>query len=239
MAPQWLALAALSAAVTVLYVRLGLCYASSLMLAASLCGYSLRYSIPSILATQVAISILAGALRMREAGNQRAEVAKLGALAGSSALAAVVAATLLGVRLCDWARLAASAAALAAASITNALSRSEPRAATPKLCVAMGIAAGFFKGVVGGGANGVLILAQRVARVSIDRATHLALLTQVAMTLAALAPYAALSPSPQLSIAALPPLLAGSIAGCLASLAIPRVTSLRTRTVAASLTTLA
>jgi len=231
------ALVALATATCVAYAWLGICYASTMMLVATLAGYSLRHCLASILLAQVATALTTSVARLSEVKRvERVGVASSGVVMGLSALASLLAAALLGTKLSDSTRLLANAAILIVTAAINAVTPSTRSSANPKQAAFIGILAGFVKGALGGGSTGVLLAGQRLLGVNFDRATHATLIAHLAMCLAALGPYTA---TQGIDLHTFTSLTIGSLIGCAIGQAIPRTTNTKQRIAASTATTIA
>ncbi len=225
-------LVALAVATCIAYAWLGICYASTMMLVASLAGYSLRHCLASILLAQVVTALMTGLVRMNEVKEgSKGSIASSGLIMGFSALASLLAASLIGINLGDAERLRASALILFMTALINLAMPNRKLSANRGQATLVGFLAGFVKGVLGGGATGVIVASQRLLGVNFDNATHTTLFAHLAMCLAALGPYLAIG---GLDIGAFLSLSIGSLIGCAIGLAIPRISSPRQRIIASS-----
>ena len=177
-----------SIAVSILYVWLGIAYASTMMLLLSLLNYDLRYVLGSLLTAQVVTSCFGAYFRRGLVIDSRRGI-KYSGIVGVSAAIAFLSALLLGVYVTDSLRLGINACLMLLAAITNYLARETSRHAKLSELISIGALTGLVKGVLGGSATPILIASHRLLGLNIDETMFRTLLSEVPICIAASTPY--------------------------------------------------
>jgi len=182
---------AVSVMVGFLYSWLGLAYAMSFMVSSALMGLDVNSMLPYVLLSQAVVSPFAAVIRGRRVVNVRLHFRE-SLVIGLSALAAFLAALMLGVRVGGYVKLVFIALLLVVASVANMLGDGNSggrRDGGNGLNVVVGVVVGFLKGVFGSGALPVLIGFQRLMGLSVDETVFRVFVTVSIVALASSVPY--------------------------------------------------
>ena len=224
-----------SIAVSILYVWLGIAYASTMMLLLSLLNYDLRYVLGSLLTAQVVTSCFGAYFRRGLVIDSRRGI-KYSGIVGVSAAIAFLSALLLGVYVMDSLRLALNACLMLLAAITNYLARETSRHAKLSELISIGALTGLVKGVLGGSATPILIASHRLLGLNIDETMFRTLLSEVPICIAASTPYIAIG---GFNITLFLSIMLGSVLGTYLGMHLLRTRSRGTRRKASSVAMIA
>ncbi len=180
-----------SVVVAFLYSWIGLAYAMAFMVLLSFTGLDVNAMLSYILLSQATVSPFAAIFRSRFVVNVGLHFRE-SVVVGLSALAAFLAALVLGVRVSGFSKLVFVALLLIVSSVINILNRETHGAGKVKsngLNVLVGVVVGFLKGVFGSGALPVLIGFQRLLGLSVDETVFRIFITVSIIAFASSIPY--------------------------------------------------